>query len=485
MPARHCRTGAVAWKGANAHVTNLPVSAVEDATLRDQLRAIMGNAQLSEHFLALARDLDVVEAKTPEDVYKSHLVDGRAPVGPSVDSARQNLANTFVSALVNAGFGHDKLVLPPEAGGDGAGSSEAHWIYKNREHGKLSAAASLGLVMLWDVDNGLSKIDRFMYTSDPHITAGACLAVGVVSSSVRHEMDPALALLSDKLSADQPEVRERAVLGLGLAYAGTAREEVADLLGPIAADPGATPEVASLALGMVFVGTMHDGCAAHILQGLMMRSDVDLGLPLAPLAALGLALLFLGRQEAAEPTLEITRTLSPKIAKFAETLVRGRRPGRGAHAAGNSWVVAQPLSRLALLCRPWRARTRGRAACCGCSLCWRCAGRPRARRGSGREREKGKSGRGRAGTRRGGSWRTNWCRGWRCWVRGLVASGGGDDLWYACRLINSRPLPALQAWLWWRWGRSWVPRWPSGPSTTSCSTAGLPLAAPCPWPWPC
>ena len=43
-------------------------------------------------------------------VYKTHLVEGRAPAGPAVDSARQNLASTFVNAFVNAGFGQDKLM---------------------------------------------------------------------------------------------------------------------------------------------------------------------------------------------------------------------------------------------------------------------------------------------------------------------------------------------------------------------------------------
>lgn len=33
-------------------------------------------------------------------------------------------------------------------------------IYTNKEHGKLSAAASLGLVLLWDVDGGLVQIDK-------------------------------------------------------------------------------------------------------------------------------------------------------------------------------------------------------------------------------------------------------------------------------------------------------------------------------------
>lgn len=33
------------------------------------------------------------------------MLDGRASAGASVDSARQNLAATFVNAFVNAGFG--------------------------------------------------------------------------------------------------------------------------------------------------------------------------------------------------------------------------------------------------------------------------------------------------------------------------------------------------------------------------------------------
>lgn len=38
-------------------------------------------------------------------VYKSHLVETGGASGPQLDSARANLANTFVNAFVNAGFG--------------------------------------------------------------------------------------------------------------------------------------------------------------------------------------------------------------------------------------------------------------------------------------------------------------------------------------------------------------------------------------------
>ena len=69
-----------------------------------------------------------MEPKVPEDVYKSHLENVRTSFGGGqVDSARQNLAASFVNGFVNAGFGQDKLLM--EGG--------TKWLYKNKEHGTL------------------------------------------------------------------------------------------------------------------------------------------------------------------------------------------------------------------------------------------------------------------------------------------------------------------------------------------------------------
>ena len=43
----------------------------------EELLDLIGNAQLSDNFLSLGRDLDVVEAKLPEDIYKTDLLDSR------------------------------------------------------------------------------------------------------------------------------------------------------------------------------------------------------------------------------------------------------------------------------------------------------------------------------------------------------------------------------------------------------------------------
>ena len=235
----------------------------ESTNHTDDLVEIMSNAHLNNYFLNLARELDIMEPKTPEDVYKSHLENSRTPFGSSqVDSARQNLAASFVNGFVNAGFGQDKLLM--EEGNK--------WLYKNKEHGMLSATASLGLILLWDVDGGLTPIDKYLYSAEDHIKSGALLACGIVNCGVRNEVDPALALLSDYVHHNNSTMRIGAILGLGLAYAGSNRSNVIELIGTVFSSDkkvGASTEImgiAALSLGMIAVGSCNAEVTGILLQ---------------------------------------------------------------------------------------------------------------------------------------------------------------------------------------------------------------------------
>ncbi|CAM6095742.1 unnamed protein product [Calypogeia fissa] len=287
---------------------------------KDLLQEIISNSKLSEGYLTLARDLDVMEPKTPEDIYKAHLVDGRASSVASVDSARQNLAATFVNAFVNAGFGHDKLMTAPSVESS-TGSSSGNWLFKNKEHGKASAAASLGLIVLWDVDGGLPQVDKYLYSNDNHVIAGALLAVGVVNCGVRNECDPAYALLYESATKEDSTIRIGAIMGLGLAYAGSQKEEVLELLTPILTDSKVGIDVAGFAaisLGLVYVGSCHEEVAQSILHALMERSEAELGEPMGRFLCHGLGLLYLGKQEAVDATMEVAKTLNPKISQYLQ-----------------------------------------------------------------------------------------------------------------------------------------------------------------------
>jgi 26S proteasome regulatory subunit N1 len=180
--------------------------------------------------------------------------------------------------------------------------------------GMLSAAASLGLSLLWDPDVGLSAVDKYTYSSEEYIKvaevlftvekplnartqAGAFLATGILSSGVRSEADAALALLGEHVENKSVPLRTAAISGLGIAYCGSHREDLLQLLVPVVADDGVSMEIASqaaLALGFIFVGSANGEIAGTVLQTLMEREDAQLDEKWARFMALGLALLYLG-----------------------------------------------------------------------------------------------------------------------------------------------------------------------------------------------
>lgn len=283
---------------------HMPVD--EEVEEDDGLRGAMNNRRIYEYFQHLAKDLDVLEPKVPEDIYKTHLIDSRATPGVgATDSARANLASTFVNAFVNMGFGTDKLLS----------NQEKPWIYSNKEHGMMSAAASLGMIMQWDVDTGLSEIDKYMYAEKDYVKAGALLSVGIVSAGLRHEVDPALALLQEHVSSETASIRNGAVAGLGIAYAGSNKEEVKELLVPIVLDPDMSPDSAALAalsLGLIFAGTADEDLSAMLIQAISDRKDsaaVGTEAMLPALMPLALGFLFLGMQEAVEAVSETVEAL--------------------------------------------------------------------------------------------------------------------------------------------------------------------------------
>uniref|UniRef100_T2MDL8 26S proteasome non-ATPase regulatory subunit 2 n=1 Tax=Hydra vulgaris TaxID=6087 RepID=T2MDL8_HYDVU len=287
----------------------------DDMENSEELSTIISNSHLNNSFLALARELDIMEPKVPEDIYKSHL-DNRpfSTSSVSLDSARQNLASSFVNGFVNTAFGKDKLLTE-----DGN-----KWLYKNKEHGMMSTAASLGMLLLWDVDGGLSQIDKYLYSNEDFIKAGALLACGIVNTGVRNECDPALALLSDYVDHKNGVMQIGAILGLGLAYAASNREDVLSLILPVISDSKKSMEVvgvAALACGLISIGSCNGEVSSVILQTMMERSAAHLKDHYARFLALGLGLTYLGKQEAVDATIETLKVVEGPLSQWSCVMV--------------------------------------------------------------------------------------------------------------------------------------------------------------------
>lgn len=75
---------------------------------------------LTEFFQKFAKELDILDPKTPDQVYKTHLEE--KAITANIDSAKANLANTYVNAFVNCASKKDSLMLK--------GNTNEPWIFK-------------------------------------------------------------------------------------------------------------------------------------------------------------------------------------------------------------------------------------------------------------------------------------------------------------------------------------------------------------------
>jgi 26S proteasome regulatory subunit N1 len=289
-----------------------------DTEEEQEIAECLFNIKLPDHFKALGKELNILDPKSTEDIYKSHLESNRVAGLTNTTSAAHNLAAGFVNAFVNAGFGNDKMMLVE--------NEQNSWVWKTQKEGMMSTVASLGTLLLWDVEGGLDKIDKYTYADDPEIQAGALLATGIINTGVRLDSEPALALLGDteKLQNKNPLIRTAAIMGLGLAYAGSDKEDLLELLLPLVGDTSLdmqTSAMAALSLGMIFVGSSNSDVSSAIVETFLNDDRKhQLKDKWTRFMALGLGLLFFGRQEEVDVILETLKAIDHPMSKPTSVL---------------------------------------------------------------------------------------------------------------------------------------------------------------------
>ena len=114
-------------------------------------------------------------------------------------------------------------------------------------------------------------------------------------------------------------------MGLSFTYAGSARADLREEISPIIMDEDSSIQqqaIASLAIGLIFVGTCDEDATQCILQVLMEKDESSLDDPFMKLFALGLGLLFLGQQSAAEASMEMCKLIpNPQTSSFVELVI--------------------------------------------------------------------------------------------------------------------------------------------------------------------
>jgi 26S proteasome regulatory subunit N1 len=172
------------------------------------------------------------------------------------------------------------------------------WIYKNKDSGQVAAAASLGMLLLWNIDSGFEILDKYMEQPNDLIRAGAYMAVGLVNSGIRNTNDPVYALLSEGLQKENETEKIGALMGLAFTYAGSNRQDIITDIHDLILDLNNSIEIcaiATLTVGLIGVGTMNGESIETFVTALMTRDKSDLDNPYARYIALALGLLFFGQ----------------------------------------------------------------------------------------------------------------------------------------------------------------------------------------------
>eukprot|EP00917_Polyrhabdina_sp_WS-2016_P032756 GHVP01069800.1.p1 GENE.GHVP01069800.1~~GHVP01069800.1.p1 ORF type:complete len:852 (-),score=154.83 GHVP01069800.1:349-2904(-) len=296
----------------------------------DASNPILGNQNLSEHFLKFAKDFGIDKPIHFEDVYKRKSQPeprgGRSVIFDTskLDSTKMSLSNILVNGFVNLGYCSDKMLLENE---EDANSN----IFSTKGPGIITSVSTIGLLLKWNLDEGIKTLIPYITSTNSQLCAGGLLGLGALSSGVKTMEEPVLAITVDKLNSGEDMIKASAILGLGMSYAGTNKKELIPLLIPYLAPGSQLSPIAALSLGHIFIGTGNEEVIGSILQYILECSEEELKLRTMKSAGIGLGLLCYNNPEKTDV---ITETLSSTLSeesysKFASLVIACGYAGTG------------------------------------------------------------------------------------------------------------------------------------------------------------
>ncbi|CAO1636284.1 unnamed protein product [Parajaminaea phylloscopi] len=279
--------GAVAAPGADGMQTdddNEP-TASNSSTLESSVSRIRSillgeeSIQLYLDFLTRANHADLTVLKAVKE-----SIDARNSIYHS--------AMTFSNAFMNAGTTSDRFLR-----------ENLDWLAQASNWSKFTATAALGVINKGNLKEGLAILRPYLpqdgLTSSAYSEGGSLFALGLIHANHGAEV---LELLTHQLKTNEGEiVQHGACLGLGAAGMATGNLEVyEELRNRLYSDSAVAGEAAGYAMGLVMLGTASQQAVDEMLQYAheTQHEKIVRGL------AVGLALLFYGKEEKADSMIE-------------------------------------------------------------------------------------------------------------------------------------------------------------------------------------
>lgn len=146
------------------------------------------------------------------------------------------------------------------------------------------------------------------------------IGTGLFNVHVRSSYNVAFSLIAEQLKDPSTIVQQSTAFALGLAYAGSGvATDIRDVLVAAFDETQNTEQQAhiALALGMTHIGTCDADLSELLLTALIEKGEAGLDSPFTRHIALAIGLLFLGKQERAQVTLETLKVLPGAWGRYA------------------------------------------------------------------------------------------------------------------------------------------------------------------------
>lgn len=272
--------------------TNAESSTVSTCIAR--IRSILlgeESIQLYLDFLQGANNTDLTILKATKD-----SLDARSSI--------YHNALTFANAFMNAGTTSDKFLR-----------ENLDWLAKASNWSKFTATAALGVINKGNLKEGISILRPYLpndgVSSSVYSEGGSLFALGLIHA---HHGTEVTDLLKSTLKSNAAEiVQHGAALGLGAAGMASGNEEVYEELRNILyTDSAVAGEASGYAMGLIMLGTGSERAVEDMLTYAheTQHEKIIRGL------AIGLALLFYGKEEQADGMIDTLMAEKDAILRY-------------------------------------------------------------------------------------------------------------------------------------------------------------------------
>ncbi|KNZ43788.1 hypothetical protein VP01_986g9 [Puccinia sorghi] len=216
-------------------------------------------------------------------------------------------AVSFANAFANAGTTSDKFLR-----------DNLDWLSKASNWSKFSATAGLGVIHRGNLTQGMEILQPYLPSpqggpgSSFYSEGGSLFALGLINAN--HGGSSVLGYISNVMKSSSSDIIEHgAALGLGVAGMSSGNEEVYDDLRDVLYhDSAIAGEAAGYAMGLIMLGSGSSKALDEMLQYAheTQHEKIIRGL------AVGISLLFYGKEQAADGTIEILTADKDPILRY-------------------------------------------------------------------------------------------------------------------------------------------------------------------------